>query len=84
MLKNKNRSLDDNAELGVVEPVHLATFAGYGLPPLDLLPLQQQVKDILVIPADTGVQLLHAYQFTPDGTATSSVATGASGTLTLL
>ena len=84
MFKNERRTLHDNAQLLVVEPVHLAAFAGYGLPPLDLLPLQQQVKDILVIPADTGVQLLHAYQLTPDGTATSGVATGASGTLTLL
>ena len=84
MLKNKNGSLDNHTKFLVVEPVHLATFAGYGLPPLDLLPFQQQVKNILVIPADTGVQLLHAYQLTPDGTATSSVATGASGTLTLL
>ncbi len=84
MLKNERRTLDDNAQLGVVEAIHLAAFAGYGLPPLDLLPLQQQVKDILVIPADTGVQLLHAYQLVADGAATSSVATGASGTLTLL
>ncbi len=84
MFKNKNRSLDNHAEFLVVEAIHLAAFAGYGLPPLDLLPLQQQVKDILVIPADTGVQLLHAYQLAADGAATSSVATGASGTLTLL
>ncbi len=84
MLKDKNGSLDNRTKFLVVEAIHLAAFAGYGLPPLDLLPLQQQVKDILVIPADTGVQLLHAYQLTADGAATSSVATGASGTLTLL
>ena len=59
MFQNERRPLDDNAQLGVVEAIHLAAFAGYGLPPLDLLSLQQQVKDILVIPADTGVQLLH-------------------------
>jgi len=84
MFKNERRTLDDNAKLLVVEPVHLAAFAGNRPPPLDLLSLQQQVKDILVIPADTGVQLLHAYQLVADGTATSSVATGASGTLTLV
>jgi hypothetical protein len=56
MFKDKNGSLDNHAKFLVVEPVHLATFAGYGLPPLDLLPFQQQVKDILVIPAHAGIQ----------------------------